>query len=39
MEVAYSAELRIRDSKDPNGAMLVLPAGSWSPQKLVTISG
>jgi hypothetical protein len=38
VEIAYSTDLRIRDSKDPNGATLTLPTGTWSPQLLVTIS-
>ncbi|HVK23544.1 MAG TPA: DUF397 domain-containing protein [Actinokineospora sp.] len=34
VEVAYSATLRIRDSKNPDGGELRFPDTAWAPQLL-----
>ncbi|HVK23738.1 MAG TPA: DUF397 domain-containing protein [Actinokineospora sp.] len=30
VEVDYAAEVRVRDSKNPDGGILVLPPSAWS---------
>ncbi|WP_436500512.1 DUF397 domain-containing protein [Actinokineospora sp. HUAS TT18] len=37
VEVAYSAEVRLRDSKNPDGGVLTLPASAWQPSRLVAV--
>lgn len=34
VEVAYSTEVHLRDSKNPDGGTLHLPASSWAPHLL-----
>ncbi|MGH3858702.1 DUF397 domain-containing protein [Actinokineospora sp.] len=34
VEVAYSVDVRLRDSKNPDGGSLILPPSSWSPERL-----
>ncbi|MGH3859143.1 DUF397 domain-containing protein [Actinokineospora sp.] len=38
VEVAYSAVAQVRDSKNPEAGTLTLPASSWSPKRLATIT-
>ncbi|SDJ09944.1 protein of unknown function [Actinokineospora alba] len=34
VEVSYSTEVHLRDSKNPDGGTLHLPASSWAPHLL-----
>ncbi|HVK23753.1 MAG TPA: DUF397 domain-containing protein [Actinokineospora sp.] len=37
VEVAYTALIRIRDSKKPAGPVLAFPAAGWSPRRLASL--
>lgn len=37
VEVSYSVEVLLRDSKKPDAGMLRLPASSWSPPRLAAL--
>lgn len=37
VEVAYSATVRVRDSKNPTGGTLTLPPVAWSPERLANL--
>lgn len=37
VEVAYSATVRVRDSKNPAGGTLTLPLAAWSPERLANL--
>ncbi|SDJ24196.1 protein of unknown function [Actinokineospora alba] len=34
VEIAYSATVRVRDSKNPTGGTLRFPASAWDPARL-----
>ncbi|MBC6446950.1 DUF397 domain-containing protein [Actinokineospora xionganensis] len=34
VEIAYSATVRVRDSKNPTGGTLSFPASAWAPARL-----
>ncbi|HVK24505.1 MAG TPA: DUF397 domain-containing protein [Actinokineospora sp.] len=36
LEVAYATDVRVRDSKNPDGGTLVFPALAWVPERLVS---
>jgi hypothetical protein len=38
VEIAYSATVRVRDSKNPSGGTLRFPESAWSPQRLASCS-
>ncbi|CRK56229.1 hypothetical protein [Alloactinosynnema sp. L-07] len=35
VEIAFATDVRVRDSKNPDGGTLRIPEASWSPQALV----
>ncbi|CRK58050.1 hypothetical protein [Alloactinosynnema sp. L-07] len=37
MEVAFKADIRIRDSKNPSGGALCVPAPAWDPRLLISL--
>ncbi|SDH86880.1 protein of unknown function [Actinokineospora alba] len=37
VEVSYATDLRVRDSKNPDGGTLRFPESSWSPQRLADL--
>lgn len=38
VEIAFSATVRVRDSKNPTGGTLRFPVGAWSPARLTSCS-
>ncbi|WP_054049084.1 DUF397 domain-containing protein [Alloactinosynnema sp. L-07] len=37
VEVAFKADIRIRDSKNPSGGALCVPAPAWDPRLLISL--
>ncbi|WP_436494427.1 DUF397 domain-containing protein [Actinokineospora sp. HUAS TT18] len=37
VEVAYATQVRVRDSKNPDGGTLAFPADTWLPQHLASV--